>query len=213
VRTRVKICGVTRVEDAEAVARSGADFIGLNFWSGSKRCVSIDAAREIAAAARAVASVAVVGVFVNASIDEVAAIAADVPLDVIQLHGDESPEDAASIVAQSQRWLWKAIAVPSGAALDLDALDRWPADALLLDAATPGRGGSGVTIDWSTAADAARRRRVMLAGGLTPENVAAAVRAVSPWGVDVASGVETSPGIKDAGRIAAFIDSVRKGAS
>jgi phosphoribosylanthranilate isomerase len=213
VRTRVKICGVTRVEDAEVVASAGADFMGLNFWSGSKRCVGVDAARELAAAARAIASVAIVGVFVNAPIDEVVGIADSVELDVIQLHGDESQQAAASIGARTQRWLWKAIGVPAGEELDLEALDRWPADALLLDAATPQRGGSGVTIDWATAAHAARRRRVVLAGGLTPENVTAAVRAVAPWGVDVASGVERAPGVKDAVRVAAFVAAAREGST
>jgi phosphoribosylanthranilate isomerase len=208
VRTRVKICGVTRVEDAEVVARSGAEFLGLNFWSRSKRKVDVDAARELADAARAAASIAIVGVFVDAPVEEVVATAAAVPLDIVQLHGDETPEYAAAIVAASQRWLWKAIAVPGESSLDLDALDRWPADALLLDAATPGRGGSGQTIDWPTAAVAARRRRVILAGGLSPHNVAAAVAAVRPWAVDVASGVESAPGIKDPALVEAFIRGV-----
>lgn len=212
--TKIKICGVTRVDDAAMVATSGADFIGLNFWPRSKRYLSPERAPQIAAAAREASpssgAVQLVGVFVNATQGEITAISRDVALDVIQLHGDESPDDVAAIAQATRRPVWKAIAVAGPD--DLASLDIWPVDALLLDAPAAGRGGTGKTFDWTLARDARGRYpacKLVLAGGLGPHNVGAAIDAIDPWAVDVASGVESSPGVKDPAKVAAFVAAVR----
>ena len=211
--TKIKICGVTRPDDAARIAEAGVDFIGLNFWPSSKRYLPPERAPAVAAAARAASPssgvVQLVGVFVNASLDEIAAIARDVALDVIQLHGDESPDDAAAIDQATQRPVWKAIAVAGPD--DLASLGMWSVDALLLDAPAVGRGGAGKVFDWALARAARQShpmRRLVLAGGLGPHNVAAAIDAVGPWAVDVASGVESAPGLKDAAKVAAFVAAV-----
>jgi phosphoribosylanthranilate isomerase len=207
---KVKICGVTRAEDAAGIAAAGIEFIGLNFWPSSKRYLPAERAPEVAAAARAAGAVRLVGVFVNARVDEVVAIARDNALDAIQLHGDESPAELAAIHRLTGCSMWKAI--PVGRPGDLSQLDVWPADAILLDTPTAGRGGSGRVFDWTLARDARRtypRRQFVLAGGLGPDNVRAAIDAVSPWAVDVASGVESAPGIKDPAKLAAFLAAVR----
>jgi phosphoribosylanthranilate isomerase len=208
--TRVKICGVTQLDDAARASAAGADFVGLNFWEKSRRRVALDRAAGLAAAVRGAGAAKVVGVFVDADLAAVATVLAAVDLDILQLHGDEPPELVTAIGAAAQRPIWKA--VPVGAQAALDALERWPADAILLDTPTPGRGGSGVAFDWSLAREARRRypaRSFLLAGGLTPSNVAAAIADVQPWAVDVASGVEAAPGIKDAAKLAAFIAAAR----
>jgi phosphoribosylanthranilate isomerase len=217
--TKIKICGVTLPDDAARVAAAGADFIGLNFWPRSKRYLAPERAPMIAAAARAASQhpqalasgIAVVGVFVNAAVDDIAAIARDAALDVIQLHGNETPEDVVAVSLATQLPVWKAVA--AAGPRDLDRLDAWQADAILLDAPTAGHGGSGKPFDWSLARDARLRypaRRIVLAGGLEPKNVAAAITVVDPWAVDVASGVEAAPGIKDAAKLTAFIEAVRR---
>jgi len=207
--TAVKICGVTRLEDAELVARSGADFVGLNFWPGSKRHVEVDAAVALARAGRRRGAM-IVGLFVDATLETIAAVASTVGLDVIQLHGDESPAFCAEVRAATRLRVWKALPVASAA--DIVGLEQWPVHAVLLDALTPGRGGSGRTIDWQLAARAAEGglRPIMLAGGLDPTNIVAAITTVKPWAVDVASGVESAPGIKDPARLAAFVRAVRE---
>jgi phosphoribosylanthranilate isomerase len=208
--TRIKICGVTRADDGSHVAAAGVDYIGLNFWPSSKRYLPPERAPAIAAAARGAGAVLLVGVFVNASLERIAAIALDVALDVIQLHGDESPQDVVAVAQATGRAVWKAIAI--GEARDLERLDAWPVDAILLDAPAAGRGGAGKVFDWSLARDARRTNpahKLVLAGGLGPHNVAAAIDAVRPWAVDVASGVEAAPGIKDAAKVAAFVAAVR----
>jgi len=210
VKVKVKICGVTRAEDAAGIAAAGIEFIGLNFWPSSKRYLPAERAPEVAAAARAAGAVRLIGVFVNARVDEVVAIARDVALDAIQLHGDESPSEVAAVHRLTGCSMWKAIAV--GRPGDLSQLDVWPADAILLDTPTAGRGGSGRVFDWTLARDARRtypRRQFVLAGGLGPDNVRAAIDAVSPWAVDVASGVESAPGIKDPAKLTAFLAAVR----
>ena len=215
--TKIKICGVTLPDDAARVAAGGADFIGLNFWPKSKRYLAPERAPMIAAAARAArhgdlaGGIGVVGVFVNAAIDHIAAIARDVALDVIQLHGTESPEDVVAVALATQLPVWKAIA--AAGPRDLERLEAWQVDAIVLDAPTPGHGGSGKPFDWNLARDARRRypaRRLVLAGGLDPRNVGAAIAAADPWAVDVASGVEAAPGIKDAAKLTAFVDAVRR---
>lgn len=204
--TRIKICGVTRSDDAARVAAMAVDFIGLNFWPRSKRYVAPERASELAVAARAAGPAKLVGVFVDTDAAEVAAILAHVELDIIQLHGDESAAQLAAIA--TLRPIWKVVA-----ARDLAAVaELSPADAILLDTPSPERGGTGQPFDWSIAR-AARAlhpsRLLVLAGGLRPDNVAAAIAEVEPWGVDVASGVESAPGIKDPAKLAAFVAAVR----
>ncbi|HEX2686704.1 MAG TPA: phosphoribosylanthranilate isomerase [Kofleriaceae bacterium] len=208
--TKIKICGFTQPDDAAQAAAAGVDYIGLNFWPRSKRYLPAERAPAIAAAARAAGAAQLVGVFVNHSLAEIAAIARAVPLDLIQLHGDESPADVAAITGATRLAVWKAIAVAEPR--DLDGLDAWPVEAILLDAPAVGRGGGGKVFDWAlarTAQQAHPTRRLVLAGGLGPHNVAAAIDAVDPWAVDVASGVESAPGIKDAVQVTAFITNVR----
>jgi phosphoribosylanthranilate isomerase len=204
--TKIKICGVTRPHDAAGIATAGADFIGVNFWAKSKRRVTPTEAVAIADAVRAARPIPVVGVFVDLPIDEVIGIAQIARLDMLQLHGDESPADARELAMATGLPVWKAIA----AAPDL-ALGVWDVDAILLDTPSPDKGGTGMTFDWGLAAAARVRHdgKLVLAGGLAPGNVAAAIAAVHPWAVDVASGVESAPGIKDPAKVAAFIAAVR----
>ncbi len=209
--TRIKVCGVTLLDDAAAVADAGVDFLGLNFWDRSKRYVERDRAAMLAITARpARPEVAIVGLFVNAHADEIAEIHAAVGLDIVQLHGDEPASACREIAALLQRPVWKAISV--GAAADVARLGDWPVDAVLLDTPTAGRGGSGQTFDWALATAAVARhrdRRCVLAGGLSPANVGAAIAAVHPWAIDVASGVERAPGVKDRAKVHALIAAVR----
>jgi phosphoribosylanthranilate isomerase len=197
----IKICGITRLEDARFAVECGANALGFVFWPGSPR--SIDAARAQAIVASLPPFVTPVGVFVNQPSDFVNGVAAAVGLGVVQLHGDESPDFAASI----NRPVLKA--------LTLSAIDRWPSETMiLLDAHDPvRRGGTGRTIDWTTAASIAARRPIVLAGGLNPENVADAIERVRPFGIDVSSGVEAAPGVKDHGRLKQLFDAIREAAS
>jgi phosphoribosylanthranilate isomerase len=200
IPVRVKICGVTRVEDALLAARLGADAIGLNFWPRSRRRVDVEQARRIVEALPPL--VPAVGVFVNQPRDEILAIAGRARLAVVQLHGDEPPHACEGFPVP----VWKALRLASP--LPLAWLDEWPVQGFLLDApdlGAGGYGGSGRTCDWEVAREAASRAPVLLAGGLGPDNVADAIRAVRPWGVDVASGVEASPGVKDPDKLAAFV--------
>ncbi|CAN5197645.1 phosphoribosylanthranilate isomerase [soil metagenome] len=208
--TRIKICGVTLPDDAAAVASSGVDFIGLNFWPRSRRYLNPERAPMIAGVMRAIGSAKLVGVFVDQDPDEIVAVAARVELDIIQLHGDEDPDAVKRIAEAVDRPVWKAITVRS--MRDLEHLDVWPVQALVLDAPTPGRGGGGASFDHAFAREARTRfpqLEIMLAGGLTPENVGAAIALVQPWAVDVASGVETAPGVKDRSKLGAFVAAVR----
>jgi phosphoribosylanthranilate isomerase len=208
--TKIKICGVTRPEDAARVITAGVDFIGLNFWPRSKRYIAPDRALAIATAARAAGAAQLVGVFVNTPPAEIAQVTRELSLDVIQLHGDETPEDVVIVAHATHCPVWKAIAV--GRPSDLDRLDAWPVDAILVDAPTAARGGAGKVFDWSLAREARRvypARRFVLAGGLGPKNVGAALVELAPWAVDVASGVESAPGVKDPAKVAAFVAIVR----
>jgi phosphoribosylanthranilate isomerase len=202
VTTLVKICGVTRTEDAEAAVSAGADFIGLNFWPRSRRVVAVDAAIDIAAAIPG--DVKKVGVFVNAPAPTVLEIAARVGLDLVQLHGDE---DGAYARALGRPYIR---AIRCGSESDLRTIEDFDTDLVLLDTPSAGYGGSGKTFDW-TLARAARRygRKLLLAGGLDEHNVASAVRDVRPYAVDVAGGVESAPGIKDKGKLRRFIDAAK----
>jgi phosphoribosylanthranilate isomerase len=192
----VKICGITRIEDAVAAVDAGANAIGFVFWPGSPRFIDPFRARTIAR--RLPPFVTPVGLFVNQPREFIAGVASLVGLGAVQLHGDETPEFAARMGAP----VIKALAVDRAAA--------WPAGTtLLLDAHDPvRRGGTGLTIDWTAAARLAAARRVLLAGGLTPENVADAIACVRPFGIDVSSGVERAPGVKDHQRIRALFEAV-----
>lgn len=216
----VKICGVTRPADAAAAVAAGADWLGLNFWPGSRRVVDREAARACARAARAAAAgreLTLVGVFVNQGEDEIAEIARGLGLDLVQLHGDEPPEVCAALGARGRGAGFRVVkAVAVRADPDVAQVLAYEVDALLVDAPCPGYGGSGQTGDWALAravvAACERRARpcpVILAGGLRAENVAAAVAQVRPGGVDVASGVESAPGIKDGARMQAFVERAR----
>jgi len=208
---RIKICGVKLPDDAARIAAAGVDYIGLNFWPKSKRYLAPERAPLLAAAARASGAVHVVGVFVDAELDEIRAIHREVILDAIQLHGDEQPDEVAAIAKAIKIPVWKAIGAASPR--DVEHLEGWPTDAILLDAPTAARGGAGKPFDWELAKLARRHypaRKIVLAGGLSPDNVAAAIIAVTPWAVDVASGVEAAPGIKDAAKVTAFIAAARR---
>jgi phosphoribosylanthranilate isomerase len=196
----VKICGITRMEDAQASVDAGASAVGFIFWPGSPRRIDPFRAAKIAAALPPF--VTPVGVFVNQPAAYVNGVAALVGLGVVQLHGDETPADAARI----KRPVLKAVVPAPGG--DFAA---WSARVmLLLDVHDPQRrGGTGRTVDWAAAAAIAGRRRVILAGGLGPGNVADAIARVRPFGVDVSSGVESAPGRKDHGRIRALFEAMR----
>lgn len=212
--TQIKICGVTLPDDAARIAAWGVEYIGLNFWPRSKRYLDPARAPIVAAAARASGPTKIVGVFVDADLGDVKEIAANAPLDAIQVHGDETPDDVRAIAEATGLPVWRSIAVGEPAALE--HLDIWPVEHVLLDTPSAGKGGSGTTFDWALAIEARRRypdRRFFLAGGLDPTNVAAAIARVAPWGVDVASGVEAAAGVKDPDKLAAFVAAVRGGPS
>ena len=201
-RVRVKICGITRLEDALLAASFGADALGFNLWPGSKRHVDPDAARAIVD--RLPPFVTPVGVFVDQPPTTVLALAAQAGVQVVQLHGDESWEDVNGYPIPAVK------AVRLAGPESLRDLHRYRVRGLLLDAPSQGFGGSGTTCDWGLARQVAERFPVVLAGGLTPENVGEAIRAVRPWAVDVASGVESAPGVKDPDKLRQFIESASK---
>jgi len=195
----VKICGITRVEDAAAAVEAGADMIGLNFWPGTPRCVPMERALEIARAVDGRAEL--VALFVDPDRDDVLATVDRLGVRTVQLHGAGAGEVGAGL---GDRRVIRAVRV--GGESDLAELEQGSAFAYLLDARVEGmHGGTGQTIDWELARRARRYGRILLAGGLGPDNVAAAIRAAQPWGVDCASGVERSPGIKDPDKIALFV--------
>ena len=206
---RVKICGITSVGDALYAAAAGADAIGLNFVPASPRRLSVAAAREIRFAVPPF--VAVVGIFVDESAETVLETARAVGLTAVQLHGEESPQTVAKVAAVLP--VIKAFRVRDRS--DLEASERYPgAQAYLFDTYAAGaHGGTGRRFNWALLeypGGYRPRRPWILAGGLTPENVEAAIRACQPYSVDVASGVEASPGVKDAGKVSEFIRRVRR---
>ena len=204
--TNIKFCGITSVQDAEHAASAGAWAIGLIFWPGSPRGVGLEQAVEIAAAVKR--RLEVVGVFVNPTLDEVAATAEAVSLSMLQLHGHEGPAFCAEAARRTGCKVIKAARVRSGA--DIQALASFHTDFHLLDSHSPGRpGGTGETFQWELARSHRGPVPVILSGGLTPENVGVAIATIRPYAVDVASGVERSPGVKDPDRLRAFADSVR----
>ena len=200
--TRVKICGITRPEDARLAADLGAWALGFILWPGSARAADPAVAAGIARSLRR--RVELVGVFVNPGLDEVAAAADAIGLTHLQLHGDEGPAFCAEAARRTGCKVIKAVRVGSGA--DLQALERFRTDFHLLDTRAPGRrGGTGESWDWALAAGRRSAVPAILSGGLTPENVLDGIAAVQPWGVDVASGVEASPGVKDPAKLEAFL--------
>jgi len=194
----IKICGLTNEEDAAHAAAAGASALGVIFAPASPRRVSADRARDIVRAVPA--AIPVVGVFVDAPLEEIVATVAHTGVRWVQLHGDE-PERYAS-----------ALKMPLLRAAGVDAaLDAWPTATLLLDAVSSAeRGGTGRRVDWERAAAVARRRKTVLAGGLTADNVAEAIATVRPFGVDVSSGVEASPGRKDRDKVSRFLENARE---
>jgi phosphoribosylanthranilate isomerase len=197
----VKICGITRGQDAERAATLGATAIGFIFWPSSPRVVTAEKARSIGQLLPS--SVTKVGVFVDAPVDEIEEIIGRAGLDAVQLHGSEPPEIARSLSVR----VIKAIALGGP---DADAqIAAWTGTPLLLDAHDPvRRGGTGQVIDWTRASEIASRHQVILSGGLNPGNVAEAVRRVRPAGIDVSSGVEQIPGAKDMVKLAALFDAL-----
>ncbi len=194
---RVKICGITRLEDALLAAELGAWAVGFVFWPGSPRCVSPGTARGIAR--RITPLVTPVGVFVDQPVEEIEAIAADVGLGAVQLHGSESIQLAQSL----DRPVIRGLGLRDGC--EQDVRDWCSHAEVLLDAHDPvKRGGTGSTGDWAMAARIAAAHSIILAGGLRPENVREAVARVRPAAIDVSSGVESAPGIKDSSRLRAL---------
>jgi phosphoribosylanthranilate isomerase len=197
----VKICGITRPQDAERAVVLGATAIGFIFWPSSPRRVGLEAARSIGRLVPG--SVLKVGVFVDAPAAELARTVGEAGLDAVQLHGSESPDLVRGLEAR----VIKAVALGSP---DAEAqIAQWTGTTLLLDAHDPVRhGGTGRVVDWDRAARLARLHEVILAGGLNPENVVEAVRRVRPAGIDVSSGVEQTPGVKDLVKLAALFDAL-----
>jgi len=204
---KVKFCGIARLEDAEHAAQLGAWAVGMIFWPRSPRRCTMDEAAAIAAALKR--RVELAGVFVDAHLDDVAATADALELTLIQLHGDEGPAYCAEVARRTGAKVIKAARVRDRA--DVRALHAFAAtDFHLLDAYAPGRpGGTGETFAWELAGEHPRDRPLILSGGLTPENVGKAIAAVRPFAVDVASGVEATPGVKDHARMTAFAQAVR----
>ena len=198
----IKVCGITRLTDALFAAEQGATAVGFVFWPRSPRSVEPERAAEIIA--QLPSNVTPVGVFVNERVDAIRDVIARTGITTVQLHGDEPPAYAAAIGWPVLRSITLEDAVDVAAA--------WPdATTLLLDATDPvRRGGTGQTVDWTRAAGIAAIRRIVLAGGLTPSNVARAIETVRPYGVDVSSGVEESPGVKNFQKVAQFLANARR---
>ena len=203
--TKIKICGIKTINDALAAMDAGADMLGFNFYPKSPRYIGVGECRDIMSVMRRHGGyIQYVGVFVNASAAEIWATMDTCGLSLAQLHGDETPGLLNALGG-------KAFKAFRGVPENIDGFARQAAPAFLLDASVKGMyGGSGVTADWSSAAELAKEYPFLLAGGLTPENVAGAIQQVNPWGVDVASGVESEPGKKDAAKMSAFVRAVRQ---
>ena len=203
--TKIKICGIKTIPDTLAAIEAGADLLGFNFYPKSPRYITPEACAEITSVLREKhPAVTLVGVFVNSSVDEIRATLQTAHLHLAQLHGDEGPE----MLEKLGDIAFKAFRGVPG---KITGYTRRAAPALLVDAAVKGvYGGSGVVADWSAAPELAKQVPLLLAGGLTPENVAEAIARVQPWGVDTASGVESIPGVKDPAKMQAFVQAIRK---
>lgn len=204
MKTRVKICGLTRREDVRAAVESGADAIGLVFYEQSPRSVTPEQAELLVQ--EIPPFVSVVGLFVNASEERINEVLEQVPLDLLQFHGDETPEFCCRF---RRRWI-KAIRVRESGQIERAFLDYSQASGLLVDAWDPARyGGTGHSFNWNLIPEE-RPLPLILAGGLSSANVTGAVEQVKPWAVDVSGGVESGKGIKDAVKISEFIKEVRR---
>ncbi len=202
---KIKICGITNRDDALEAAELGADALGFNFYPESPRSIAPEKAAEIIF--QLPPFVVPVGLFVNEAEERVREIQELTGIEVLQFHGDESPE----FCERFEGRVIKAVRVKDRESLH--SIVHYKVSAILLDSHTDGlRGGTGATFDWDLAKNAAILRRIILAGGLTPENAAAAVKKVRPYAVDVASGVEKEKGVKDFGKMKKFITEVRKAA-
>ena len=202
MRVRTKICGITLSQDAQLAAEQGADAVGFIFYSRSPRYIHPDKAAEIVSDLPPF--VTPVGVFVNTDRGEINSIVNAVGLRAVQLHGDESPADCEGFSVPVIR------ALRVGEDFDVRSLDAFPVDTFLLDTDKAGLyGGTGQTFDWKVAQEVTRVHRIVLSGGIGPENVAEAVTTVAPYGVDCGSGVEAKPGVKDHGKIRAFFSALK----
>ena len=201
---KVKICGMTQLKDAEFAVEQGADAVGFIFYKKSPRAVTMKTVKEIIS--KLPPLVDTVGVFVNESVDRVNKIADYCGLDLVQLHGDESPAFCRKI----RRRVIKAFRVKD--LQSIKQLEKYPVSGFLLDTFSDNlHGGTGKTFDWNLALPAKKIGPVILAGGLTPRNIRQAVSQVRPYGVDVCSGVEKSPGVKDLEKVRAFLKNIRSG--
>jgi phosphoribosylanthranilate isomerase len=211
---RVKICGLTRLEDAELAVQLGAWALGMVFYEPSPRRCSLEQAGRIAAALRRRAELC--GVFVNASLEEIAHVADEIGLTMVQLHGDEGPSFCAEVARRTGARTVKAVQISSAG--DVRDMERFHVDFHLADARSAGaaraslRGGTGETFDWSLLAARRSATPLILGGGLEPGNVAAAVERVRPHAVDTASGTESAPGRKDPAKLRAFFAAVGEAA-
>ena len=206
----VKICGITRIQDAELAAELGASALGFLFWPNSPRCVAAESVQLMTA--NVASNVLKVGVFVDQPVAEVAQLIQDAGLDVAQLHGHESPEYCRQLKEQlgefeRGRTVFKSVAISDDGSPAVDAFD--PDVVLLVDAHDPARfGGTGKTVNWDSARVIAATRRTILAGGLNAANIKLAVRSVRPYGVDISSGVEAAPGVKDPNRLRTLFEAL-----
>jgi phosphoribosylanthranilate isomerase len=219
--TKIKICGIKTLKDALAAIEAGADFLGFNFYTKGVRFIEKSACAQITSVLkREHPNIKIIGVFVNSPIDEVNDILKTCSLDLAQLHGDEPPEMLSAFNGKAFKAIRLSASISvntsvypflKSATQSVHPFSSVENPALLIDATVKGvYGGSGVTADWAAAAELAKQYPLLLAGGLTPENVTDAIRQVNPWGVDVASGVESSAGVKDAAKISAFVKAVRE---
>jgi phosphoribosylanthranilate isomerase len=205
VATRIKHCGITNLDDAHRAAEAGAWALGMIFWEGSpRRCDPAEAALIGASLRR---TLEIVGVFVNATLEEIDALVQGAGLSIVQLHGDEGPVFCTEVARRTGAKVMKAARVRSRA--DLQAAAAFHTDFHLLDAYVEGvPGGTGETIDWEVVRGQKLQSPIVLSGGLSADNVAAAIAATEPFAVDVASGTESAPGIKDHAKLQAFADAV-----
>ncbi len=202
---QIKICGITSLADAQCAVDAGTDLLGFVFYPKSPRYVPPDTARTIIKALPE--TIEAVGVFVNEANTMMREIAARVNLKALQLHGDEASEQVRDLIATGMSVI-KAVAIHNEAGLD--RLRDFPGCRMLIDTPSPKYGGTGNTGDWDLAREASARHDIFLAGGLTPENVAAAIAHVHPAGIDVSSGVERAKGLKDHQKVRSFINTARQ---
>jgi phosphoribosylanthranilate isomerase len=203
---RVKICGITNLDDAAAAASFGADALGFIFWEKSPRHIKAEAAARIIS--ELPPFITKVGVFVNETLDNIRRTV-EIGLDCVQLHGDETVEFASLVREATGLNIIKAVRIKD--ARDIEGIERYRASAYLLDTFKPGaRGGTGERFDWDIAIEAKGKGRIILSGGINPDNVSDAVEKVKPYAVDVGSGVELRPGKKDHEKIKSFIEKVKR---